>query len=93
MKATKLPSGHWRVQPSYTDKNGVTHRESFTHKNRNTAMSLALKWQREAKYGVEDMDEISFGDAMERFLDEREPVLSPNTFRDYKSKERIFKEY
>lgn len=82
-KAKKLPSGNWRVQPSYRDHLGSLHRESFTAKTKREAEFMAAEWlmrQRE----IDTPENITLGEAFDRFIENREAILSVATTRGYK---------
>lgn len=77
MKATKLPSGNWRVQVLLgMDANGKRVRKSFTGANRKEVEAEAHHYLVTHSDAVKD---DSFGVAAERFLLDRESVLSPST--------------
>lgn len=80
MKARKLPSGRWQVQPSYTDIRGITHRKSITADTKSEAEYLGEKFKKEHEGGryagsVEEM--------VKNAIEAKAPVLSPATVRGY----------
>ena len=82
MKATKLPSGNWRVQVLLgMDANGKRIRKSFSGINRKEVEAEAHHYLVTHSDAVKD---DSFGVAAERFLLDRESVLSPSTMRSYR---------
>lgn len=88
MKATKLPSGSWRVRVyDYTDKDGKQHYKSFTcddktlkgkKKCEHMATTWALEKNHAAKLG------ITFGEALDMYIADREATRSASTIREYK---------
>lgn len=79
--ATKLPSGKYRVQVlSHIDPAGKRHFKSFTAKTAKEALMLAEQWKEERP--ADKMD-ISLCEATERYIQAKEPVLSPTTIRNY----------
>lgn len=82
-KAKKLPSGQWRTLVySHTDADGHRHYESFTANTKKEseyqAAEFALK--KDEKQNIAD---ISFGQAFDRYIEKRSSILSPNTVREY----------
>lgn len=84
MKATKLPSGMWRVLAyAGTDRNGKPVRKSFTGPDKRKILSDAAAWVDEHR-AVDDAS-CTFGDAADDFFLLRGPALSPATIRGYKN--------
>lgn len=82
MKATKLPSGNWRVQVlDYVDDDGKMHKRSFTAATKQQAEFLAAKFKAERTEGGKDG---SVGDMVERAIRAKASALSPSTLRGYK---------
>lgn len=95
--AKKLPSGSWRCQIySHTEetiqKDGTVKKKriykSFTSdvpgpKGKRLAEQAASAWaaEKENTYSVQN---ITFGEALDRYIESREAVLSPRTIMDYK---------
>ncbi len=77
--AKKIPSGRWRVQV-WDKENGK--RISFTEDTERKANYAALQWQleqkRKAKVGM------TVGEAVDRYIDGRDGVLSPKTISEYR---------
>jgi len=85
-KATKLPSGSWRVRVyDYTDENGKRHYKSFTYKNKSDAEYYAKKYKKEKPSEKAD---ITVGDAIDKYIDLC-GTLSPTTVARYK-KMRVY---
>lgn len=79
-KAYKLPSGSWRVRV-YQGKNAKPTYVSVTAASRKQAeMDAALLSFNKKKHPVE---QISVGAAIDRYIQAKEPVLSPKTIREY----------
>lgn len=90
-KAKKLASGSWRCQVyDYTDSAGKRHYKSFTSKDPSAKGRRAVEKQA-AEYaaGKENrgdiVGEISLREAVERYINLKEGVLSPSTIRAYRS--------
>ena len=81
MKARKLPSGNYICEGSYTDDDGIRHRQSFVSVDKYTAEIQAREYAHKKKAS----DRGSFSSAMSKFIKLSEPVLSPNTIGPYKS--------
>ena len=88
MKATKLPSGNYRVRAYYKDSAGKIHRKSFTDPDRKVALALAQDYVASAQK-IEEPDRGTFKEAMHAFLASREPVLSPSTMKGYISMSKV----
>lgn len=99
-KATKLPSGAWRVQASKT-VNGVTVRKSFTvhpdefgggstgsRKAKDKAELLARNWRLSKK--VESRSKPILKDALMCYIEDRRNVFSERTYYDYKKMIKFF---
>lgn len=95
--AKKLPSGSWRcqvyshteesIQPDGSVKKKRIYR-SFTSdipgpKGKRMAEQAASMWAAE-KENANSVQNISFGEALDRYIESREAVLSPRTVMDYK---------
>jgi len=84
MKATKLPSGTWRVLAyAGTDRNGRPVRKSFSGLDKRKVLSDAAAWIDEHR--AVSSTSCTFGDAAEDFFLLRGPALSPSTLRGYKN--------
>lgn len=83
--AKKLPSGRWRVQVWDKSEN---KRISFTEDTKRKAEYAALEWQleqkRKAKIG------LTVGEAVDKYIDGREGVLSPSTIQGYKKIQKYY---
>lgn len=96
-KAKQLPSGSWRIQVyDYTDESGKRHYVSFTSSDKKRGkkevekmaleFSLNKEEYRQKKKEQEKNKEkqLTFGEALENYIDFKKPVLSPRTIYDYK---------
>ncbi len=82
-KKNELPSGNIRIQVyDYTNVDGKKHYKSFTAPTRQEAKYLAAQW----KAGKADKKpaRITLYEAVGRYIDAKEGVLSPSTIRGYK---------
>ena len=81
-KAYKLPSGSWRVRV-YQGPDAIPKYASVTADTRKQAeMDAALLSYKKDKPAAR---KLSVGDAIDRYIQAKEPVLSPKTIREYKS--------
>lgn len=87
-KATKLPSGSWRVQASKMI-DGKLVRRSFTDKSRQAALSAAAVWQAEREFELTD-NTITLRQAIKRYINERKGITSPTTIATYEKFERLY---
>lgn len=78
MKARKLPSGAWICEGSYTIAK-QRHRKSFTADSKIEAERLALMYSMDGSEIVKD----SVAVAIETYIAQRRPVLSPSSIRSY----------
>lgn len=82
-KAKKLPSGNYRCRIYLgKDENGRKLTKSFTAPTKKEAELLASQYQIENKIFSED--NLLLKDAMMRYNEAKEEVLSPSTLRGYK---------
>lgn len=95
--AKKLPSGSWRVQVyDHTEEiplsDGTLKKKrvykSFTSdvpgpKGKRIAEKMAAEWASE-KENAHKVFDITIGEAIDRYIADRESVLSPRTITDYK---------
>lgn len=84
-KATKLPSGNWRVRVyDHTDADGKKHYLSFTAATKKEAEYMAADFnnkkneERRAESG-----NMTLGEAMERYIESMDKILSPSTIYGY----------
>ncbi len=82
-KKNALPSGNIRIQVfDYTDVDGKKHYKSFTAPTRQEAKYLAAQWK--AGKAEKKPARITLYEAVERYIDAKEGVLSPSTIRSYR---------
>ena len=85
--ARKQPSGMWKVRVyHYQDENGKQHYKSFTGKTKKEAEKKALDFTAT----LASREDITFGEAVERYINSRSYTLSPTTIRSYRG---ILKNY
>lgn len=79
-KATKLPSGNWRVRVfSHTSADGKKHYKSFTGKTRKEAERKGAMYKH-----IESKEEMStLREAMEDYIEIKRNTLSPSTIKGY----------
>lgn len=83
-KAKKLKSGSWNVLVySHTDETGKRRYESFTAPTKKEAeyMAAAYKMERDR---LKDVTRLSLGEAIDRYIEQKSAVLSPDTIDGYK---------
>lgn len=76
MKATKLPSGNYRVQVT---RDKVHH--SFTARRKDEAIQLASEFIAKKKY--HDREGVTVDEAMRNYIEAKRNVLSPSTIAQY----------
>ena len=82
-KAKKLPSGQWRTLVySHTDPDGKRHYESFTAASRKESEYQAAEYALKKK--GKSISKLTFGQALDKYIENRSSVLSPRTIMDYK---------
>lgn len=85
-KKNALPSGSYRVQVlDYVDASGKRHYRSFTATTKKEAQLLAEEWKLNRKKGIREPDNLTVLEAVERYLNVKEAVLSPSTMKAYTS--------
>ena len=83
-KATKLESGNWICQAYLgKDKNGKVIRKAFTASTKKQAEYLAAEYLMNNAVN-NSCDHLLFKDAVKKYIDNRESVLSPSTIRGYR---------
>lgn len=81
-KATKLPSGSYRVQATVVIDGEKTKR-SFTAPTAREAENEAYLWQNHCRMIGRDSTRMTVKEAMERYIEINESDLSPSTVREY----------
>jgi integrase len=81
MKAERLPSGNWRVRVTYM-QNGERKFKSFTSPDKKEALYLAARFQ----LNRQQMPKcnLTLGEAIDKYVEERDAILSPSTVVGYK---------
>lgn len=82
MKATKLPSGSWRVLVYSHTENGKRIYESFTEATKAEAELRASEFK--AKKHRLHRTDLTVREAIEGYINAKEGVLSPSTIREYR---------
>jgi integrase len=87
MKAKKTATGQWTCQAYYKDAEGKVHRPRFTAARKSDAERMASAFSLEHKddYKLAKTGNlpITFGEAANRYIRNREAILSPSTVREY----------
>lgn len=84
-KAKKLPSGSWRVLVyDHTDSAGKRRYESFTADTKKEAEYLAAEFLLNKNHQKHPAD-MCIGEAVDKYIELKEPILSPSTITGYKS--------
>ena len=82
-KAKKMPSGNWRCQVyDYTDRDGKKHRISFTAPTKAMAEAKAAEYT-EGRDRKGHSINMTVADAIRRYIEIKEGVLSPSTISNY----------
>ena len=85
--ARKLPSGSWRVRIFIEkDVTGKKLYKSFTAKSKKAAEKMALEFTVQHRY----IDDITFGEAVSRYIESKKNILSPSTVRGYLTDEKNY---
>lgn len=89
-KATKLPSGNWNVRAlEYTDENGKKHFKSFTAPTKKEAEYLAADYYANKKAKAAAGINITLSEAIRRYIDSMNNILSPSTICGYEQIYRL----
>ncbi|MBT3319324.1 MAG: site-specific integrase [Clostridia bacterium] len=86
-KAEKLNSGNYRVRTSYVNETGKQISKGFTASTAKEAKFLAMQFEVDHKHKARP-ENVSFKDAIESFLSNRENVLSVSTVVGYQQLKR-----
>jgi integrase len=93
-EAKKLPSGKWRnLLYVGKDENGKRIYESFTADTKKEANLLAMARARELEQGIRKdrtPSELTVGEAIDRYIEDRDSVLAPKTIREYKRYRKLY---
>ena len=84
-KAKRLPSGNWRVRVFIGSINGKPSYKSITAATKREAEYLAASYMTKKR---SDADNITVGEAVDRYIDSKTNVLSPTTIDGYKKLRR-----
>lgn len=87
VKATKNSAGTWTCRVYYKDENGNVHRPVFTASKKSEAEKKAAVFlanaKEEVKKRTDNLYNITFKEAAERYIASRETIVSPATTREY----------
>lgn len=87
VKATKNNTGSWTCRVYYKDENGNIHRPVFTASKKSEAEKKAAVFlanaKEEVKKRTDNLYNITFKEAAERYIASRETIVSPATTREY----------
>lgn len=87
-KAKKLPSGNYRCRVySHTDPDGKRHYKSFTAPTRKEAEYMAAEFVMEKEHAT-DESHWTLGEAIDKYIELKRPVLSPTTIQGYEYNRR-----
>jgi integrase len=81
-KATKLPSGNWRVRAKVTVA-GQSLLRSFSAPTAKEAERMADEWQSHTKMIGKDYTLMTVKEAMQLYIDTKGEILSPSTIAGY----------
>lgn len=88
-KATKLPSGNWRVRVQIDTGDGKQHYKSFTDPDRKQALLLAAQY--ECKGTIKPtIANATVSEAIESYIASRINVQSPRTITTYRTNQRCY---
>lgn len=94
-KAKRLPSGSWRVllYVGIDENTGKRKYESITADTKSEAELLAAQLKADLERGIKkekNTSELTVGEAIDRYIDNREDVASPKTIREYRGYRRLY---
>lgn len=82
--AKELPSGNWNIKVfDYIDKNGKRKYKSFTAKTKKEVNFIAAQYQLNKKR-MSEPSNLTVGEAIDAYLDNKSNILSPSTLRVYR---------
>jgi integrase len=88
-KATKLPSGSWRVRVQVISMDGKQHYKSFAAPTRKEAEYLAFQFAYTQREMLQPQA-MTIGRAIDSYIAARSAVLSPATVRVYKQTRKCY---
>ncbi len=84
MKATKLPSGNWRIRIYVgKDKDGKKKYKSITAATERKALFEAARFSEHLSLRKGPHSGQTVGYCVQAYIDEKEPILSPTTIHVY----------
>ena len=87
-KAKKLASGSYRALVSWQDETGKRRYKSFTAPTKKEAEYAASAFELE-KRRYSEIRSLTLGEAMDRYIEEKRPILSPTTIHGYERTRRL----
>lgn len=86
MKPTQLPSGAWRCRVYLgKDQQGKPQYRSITKSDKNDCLMEAAKIAKHHHESERDNSLLTLGEAIDRYIQMKDSVLSPSTIRSYTS--------
>ncbi|MDD6492172.1 MAG: site-specific integrase [Firmicutes bacterium] len=89
--AKKIPSGSWRCLIYIGDENGKRKYKSFTAPTKKEAEFQATQYMMQKDQMKQQKSENKFCDELNKYISNKESVLSPSTIKGYKNIERMLK--
>lgn len=87
-KATQLPSGNWRVRVYIgRDSSGKKQYKSITASGKKEALYKAKEFEF-MQQRISQPQNITLGEAIDRYIDSKSNILSPATIREYKNERK-----
>lgn len=78
----KLKNGRWRIRfYDYTDSSGKEHQKSITAGTKSECLALYRQYEAEKERLIRS--DLTVKEALNAYIDEKKPVLSPSTVRGY----------
>ena len=80
-KPKKTDSGKWRLTIyDYMDSEGKKHQKTFTAETKREVERMANEYKTRPRVA-----DLTVGEAVLKYIESKEPVLSPSTYRSYRS--------
>lgn len=85
VKITQLPSGNYNARVyDYTDAQGKRHYQSLTARTKSEVKRMIADFLTNHKREKVDGDDMTLGEAVDRYIDSKANILSPSTVRGYR---------
>jgi hypothetical protein len=88
VKAKKLPSGRWRARVQIESGRGSQKYETFIADTEDEANFMALEY--ELKNQHKTKVDMTFAEAIDKYIESKTPLLSPSTIDTYKKLKRNY---